>query len=58
MLVVIITFLVSALSGIMRGVRRLSNINVYIYFFIIGFVLIFGGTQFICNFGVECWGIT
>ncbi len=56
MLVVIITFLVSALSGIMRGVRRLSNINVYIYFFIIGFVLIFGGTQFICNFGVECLG--
>ena len=56
MLVVIITFLVSALSGIMRGVRRLSNINVYIYFFIIGFVLIFSGTQFICNFGVECLG--
>ena len=56
MLVVIITFLVSALSGIMRGVRRLSNMNVYIYFFIIGFVLIFGGTHFICNFGVECLG--
>lgn len=30
--------------------------NVYIYFFIIGFVLIFGGTHFICNFGVECLG--
>lgn len=56
MIIVTATFLASAISGIMNGVRRLSNINVYIYIIILVFVLIFGGTQFICSFSVESLG--
>lgn len=56
MIVITITFLLSAISGIMKGVRKLSNINVYIYIFLIIFVFLFGGTQFICSFSVESLG--
>lgn len=56
MAIITITFLLSAASGIMHGVRRLSNLNVYIYIFIVLFVLIFGGTRFICTFSVESLG--
>ncbi len=50
------TVLLSAISGIMKGVRRLSNLNVYIYFFIVIFVFLFGESRFICSFATESLG--
>lgn len=44
---------ISAISGIKKGITLLSNINVGIYIFILLFILCFGGTLFIVSFGIE-----
>ncbi|WP_195269390.1 BCCT family transporter [Eubacterium sp. 1001713B170207_170306_E7] len=48
--------LTSAVSGINKGIKYLSNINVYIFFIILAVILIFGGTTFIFGFAVESLG--
>ncbi|MDO5432946.1 MAG: BCCT family transporter [Eubacterium sp.] len=45
--------IISAISGIKKGITLLSNINVGIYIFILLFILCFGGTLFIVSFGIE-----
>jgi choline-glycine betaine transporter len=50
------TFIISAITGIMKGIKILSDINTYIYIVIIAFILIFGGTAFICSLGVNSFG--
>ena len=49
-------FLISAVSGVMKGIKLLSDINVYIYYGILVLVLLFGGTVFIFSFGAESLG--
>lgn len=48
--------IIAAVTGITRGIKYLSNINVGIYVVILGFILLFGGTVFIFSFGVESIG--
>lgn len=53
---IVSVFIVSSLSGIMKGIRVLSRVNIYIYFILIGILLIFAPLSFILNFSVESWG--
>lgn len=55
-LLIVITFVISSISGIMKGIRILSNINAKVYMILLGFLLIFGPTAFMLNFTVESWG--
>lgn len=54
--ILVVTFIISAITGIMKGIKILSDINTYIYIVIIAFILIFGGTAFICSLGVNSFG--
>lgn len=47
---------IAAVTGITRGIKYLSNINVAMYIVILGFILLFGGTVFIFSFGIESIG--
>lgn len=51
--VIVALFIASSVSGILRGVRILSNINMLFYFGLLLTVLLFGGTIFIFSFGME-----
>lgn len=53
---IVLTFLLSAISGITKGISVLANINVYFYWFLIAFILVFGPTAFLLNFGLETAG--
>jgi choline/carnitine/betaine transport len=46
LLIVMILSTMSALSGVGKGIKWLSNINMGLSFFILGFFLIFGSTMF------------
>ncbi len=54
--VIVITFVVSAVSGLKKGIARLSNINAKIFFVYCGFVFLFGPTLFILSMGAEGLG--
>lgn len=55
--VIIITFVLSSATGLMKGIRILSSINTYALIALAIFVLIFGPTVFILSFGAETfWG--
>lgn len=54
--VIVITFVISSISGIMKGIRILSNINAKVYMVLLVFLLVFGPTAFMLNFSVESWG--
>ena len=46
----------SALSGIQRGIKWLSNINMGLSIFLVGFFIIFGSTTFaVMTFGYAIW---
>lgn len=47
------TFVISSVTGVMKGIRFLSNTNLYIFIGFALFVLVCGPTFFIFNFGVE-----
>lgn len=49
----VVTFIISSVTGVMKGIRFLSNTNLYIFIGFAIFVLVFGPTSFIFNFGVE-----
>jgi len=51
--VVTATFVVSSVSGVSKGIKFLSNFNVYVYGLILLLTLMFGGVVFILNFGME-----
>lgn len=57
-IVVIITFafIISAVTGIDKGIKILSNINITIGGILLLFVIIFGPTVFILNFTIEATG--
>ncbi|WP_195268778.1 BCCT family transporter [Eubacterium sp. 1001713B170207_170306_E7] len=48
--------IIAAVTGITRGIKYLSNINVAMYIVILGFILLFGGITFIFSFGIESIG--
>lgn len=49
----VFTFIVSSVSGVMKGIRFLSNLNLYFFIGLALFTFICGPTSFICNFGTE-----
>lgn len=53
---IVVTFALSAVSGLKRGIARLSGINTWIMLGTIIFVFIFGPTVLILNFGLESFG--
>lgn len=55
--VIIATFVISSVTGLLRGIRLLSMINTYALFALALFVLITGPTIFIFSFGLESFGI-
>ena len=52
-LILVGTFIISSITGVMKGIRFLSNTNLYIFIGLAAFVLVFGPTFFIFNFGTE-----
>ncbi|WP_374055843.1 BCCT family transporter [Rossellomorea sp. FM04394] len=55
-LVVTATFVISASTGLMKGIRILSDINMKAFIAIIIFVFIVGPTAYIVNLGTESFG--
>ncbi|MFC5604765.1 BCCT family transporter [Sporosarcina koreensis] len=54
--IVMTTFVVSAASGLMKGIRILSDLNMKVYIIIILFIFVAGPAGFIINLGVESFG--
>ncbi len=54
--VIVVTFVISSISGIMNGIRILSDINAKVYMVLLVFLLIFGPTSFMLNFTAESLG--
>ncbi|SFJ66635.1 glycine betaine transporter [Halobacillus dabanensis] len=55
-LVVTVLFMVSALTGIGKGIKILSNLNMGLSFFLFLFVLAFGATVFTLNLFIDTLG--
>ncbi|MFH7819717.1 BCCT family transporter [Neobacillus thermocopriae] len=55
-IVVMVTFIISASSGLMKGIRILSDINMKVYVVIILFLFVAGPTAYIVNLGTESFG--
>ena len=54
---IVSAFCISAMTGIMRGIRVLSSINVRLYLLIGLFVFVFGPTAYLLDFLVESIGL-
>jgi choline/carnitine/betaine transport len=55
-IVIVATFVISAASGLLKGIRVLANINIIAFLIICVFVLFFGPTLFLLQFGIESLG--
>lgn len=55
-IVIVAVFVLSAITGLMNGVKSLSQINTWIFVGLAVFVFVFGPTKFILNIGVEAMG--
>ncbi|MCC3648489.1 BCCT family transporter [Cytobacillus oceanisediminis] len=55
--VVTVTFLISAATGLMKGIRILSDINMKAFYLILAFVFFVGPIPFILNTSTEAFGI-
>lgn len=56
LIIIVSASCVSALSGIQRGIKWLSNINMGLSIFLVGFFIIFGSTIFaLSTFGFAIW---
>ena len=53
---IVVVFVLSSVSGIQRGIRVLSDINIKFFFILAGFVLMFGPTLAILTLGAESIG--
>lgn len=53
---IVVTFVISSISGIMKGIRILSSINAKVYMVLLVFLLVFGPTAFMLNFSAESLG--
>ncbi|PAV29199.1 choline transporter [Virgibacillus profundi] len=57
MLLATVIFAVSSYSGLQKGIKFLSNVNIYLAFFLLGFIFLFGPTLFISETTVTSLGI-
>lgn len=55
-LIIVLAFCLSAASGLLKGIRILSDINIRIFFGLCLFVFVFGPTTFLLRFGTESFG--
>ena len=53
---IVATFIASASTGLKKGISFLSNINMWVFFLLAGFVLVAGPTLFIGSFGLKSLG--
>lgn len=51
-----VTFILSATTGLKKGIKFFSNLNIYIFFFMMLFIFVVGPTTLIMNLGVESIG--
>lgn len=56
-LLIVVTFILSAASGLKKGIAMLSSLNTRIFFLIFGFVFLFGPTTWILSIGIEGLGV-
>ncbi len=56
LILLVVTYIISSCTGLLKGVKILSNINTYVFIALVGFVLIFGGTRFIAVLSTESLG--
>ncbi|OIN07418.1 BCCT family transporter [Oceanisphaera psychrotolerans] len=56
-LLVVVSFILSAASGLKKGIAMLSSLNTRIFFLICGFVFVCGPTTWILSIGVEGLGV-
>ncbi len=49
-------FVISSITGVMKGIKVLSKLNMYIFFFLLGLFFIFGPTAFMLNATAESLG--
>lgn len=54
--VIVVTFVISSVSGVMKGIRVLSSINAKVYIALLAFLLLFGPTAFMLNVSAESFG--
>lgn len=54
--VIALTFIISSVSGVMKGIRLLSSVNAKVYMILLAFIFVFGPTVFMLNFSVESIG--
>lgn len=47
------SFILSSISGLLKGIRILSNLNLYVFVLLALFIFVFGSTGFILRFGKE-----
>ncbi len=50
---VVATFVISSITGLFNGIKKLSEINFGVFIFLALFVFVFGPTAFMLNLGVE-----
>ncbi len=50
---VVATFVISSITGLFNGIKKLSEINFGVFLFLAVFVFVFGPTAFMLNLGVE-----
>lgn len=55
-IVVMVTFILSASTGLMKGIRILSDINMKVYIVIVLFMFVAGPAAYIVNLGTESFG--
>lgn len=51
-----VAFIISSATGLMKGIRILSDVNVYLYYIIIVALLILGPTVYFFSLGTEAFG--
>lgn len=49
--------IISSITGVLKGIRILSDINVKIYFLILGFFILVGPLGYVLNLGIESFGV-
>ncbi|MDR0621213.1 MAG: BCCT family transporter [Deltaproteobacteria bacterium] len=56
-LLIVIAFVISAISGLMKGIRILSLLNSRFYLLMVLYIFLFGPTAYLMNFMVESVGL-
>lgn len=55
--IIVVTFVISAVKGVIKGIARLSMINFWLLIALLIFVFIFGPTLYVLGIGVESLGV-